>query len=140
MSGGAGTQRSQPPGGMGLPARCCVLHQGKFCQPEATPDCHSDTEMCRGTNDSARAAGMVSTSTPLAWGATPALLTDPCFCPDPHCWLPLHSPAKREGLGVSHSEHQWWEGDTMLVPRCGLTPPLLLPVWGLTWLSWVGER
>lgn len=77
----------------------------------------------RLTNVPAQAAGMVKTSTPRAWGATPALLTAPPLLPRPSlgtCWLLLHSPeeaAIRAGLGVSLSEHQWWEGDTMLVPE-----------------------
>lgn len=80
-------------------------------------------EHARLTNVPAQAVVMVRTSTPRAWGATPALLTAPPLLPRPLLgtyWLLLHSPeeaAKREGLGVSLSEHQWWEGDTHAGPQ-----------------------
>lgn len=58
----------------------------------------------------------------------------PSFVAQTLAWdllAPLHSPegaAKGEGLGVSCYEHQWWDGEMLLVPkeRADATSLLLL--------------
>lgn len=133
------------PGGM-----CCT--RGWFVTPRpllatAVTPRNVQRAYIRYTNVPARAAVMVSTGTPRAWGATPALLTTPSFLPRPllgTCQLLLHSPEgadKREGLGASCSEHQWWEGDMVPVPKAQAgSASLLPPVQGLVRLSRAGGR